>query len=954
MFFILLLFLTAGLKAQFYEYGQDAGRLNWYQFQTRNYQVIFPEGIDSLARAFANRLETYYPHIGIPLDHHHSHMPVVIHNESSFSNGVFVWAPKRLEIFSNPDPNGYNLDWLTQLALHESRHAVQIDKLNQGFSRGLYYLGGEQLVGAMAVFLPYWYLEGDAVDAETRLSRSGRGRQPSFEMGLKAQLLEADRLYSFSKATMGSYKHHIPNHYELGYLMVRYGRRTYGDDLWIDFQQYAARKPYLLDPTWFSLRKHGIRSKKQFYMDALQDYRQHWTAMASGRSFTPYVEWNGQQKRQYTSYTFPQVISESMLFAYKTGIDQIPEFIFIGKNGEERRVYRPGYLSSGRVSFSGTHIVWDEFVPDTRWSNRNYSVIRSFEIASNTVTNLGRNTRFYSPAVSRDGSRIAAIEQTEKQQFNLVILGIDGSIRKKVPFPGNLFIQHPAWMERDSALVCVVSSDSGKSIVSYHPGTGAWTDLFHAGTDDISYPVAKGERIFFCGTFSGIDNIYCLDLNENEVFQVTSARFGAFYPQLSENGKKLFYSTYTSNGYRIAELSLEEGLWDPLDEVCDHREQLDYDLTLPGSKVQDKTPVQDPDSAGIRKYNKLLNLFRFHSWLPLYFNYLNPELNLDPEQLPVSLGVSLISQNLLSTAVSQVGYEYRDGTHMVHSGIKLKGRYPALNLFLDYGGEPDVLIMKEEADTAMALPRDLGFLAQLYVPLRFNTGRYLSIIQPRIDYRYRRDLQYLEEEDRYRTGVHYFYHSIYASIYLRKGQKEILPRLGLTASMGFYHAPFDNRVVGSASINSVTGYLPGIMKHQTIKLSAQRQQQYLLDNSHPAYINLMEMPRGKRNIYGEVMTMFSADYVFPFLYPDLAIGPVAYIKRLRGGVWVDHLLGTNVFIAAPSPHLENRMYTTLGIDLVADLNLFRIPFPLSVGGRIIFDTDTRNLLFEWIYTIEIN
>ena len=179
MAFILLLFLTAGLNAQFYEYGQDAGNLRWFQFETPHYRIIFPGGIDSLANAFARRLETNYNYVGESLDHQHSNMPVIIHNESSFSNGVFVWAPKRLEIFTNPDPNGYNQDWLTQLALHEGRHAVQIDKLNQGITRGLYFVGGEQMVGAMAVFLPYWYLEGDAVDAETRLSLSGRGRLPS-------------------------------------------------------------------------------------------------------------------------------------------------------------------------------------------------------------------------------------------------------------------------------------------------------------------------------------------------------------------------------------------------------------------------------------------------------------------------------------------------------------------------------------------------------------------------------------------------------------------------------------------------------------------------------------------------------------------------------------------------------------------------------------------------------
>jgi len=173
MAIILLLFFSAGLKAQFYEYGQDAGTLKWEQFKTPNYKVIYPRGLDSLAGAFANRLEYFYPYQGETLDHKHSQMPVIIHNESSFSNGVFVWAPKRLEIFTNPDPNGYHQDWLTQLALHEGRHAFQIDKLNQGFTRGLYFLGGEQMVGAMAVFLPQWYLEGVAVDAETRLSNTG-------------------------------------------------------------------------------------------------------------------------------------------------------------------------------------------------------------------------------------------------------------------------------------------------------------------------------------------------------------------------------------------------------------------------------------------------------------------------------------------------------------------------------------------------------------------------------------------------------------------------------------------------------------------------------------------------------------------------------------------------------------------------------------------------------------
>jgi len=952
MAIILLLFFSAGLKAQFYEYGQDAGTLKWEQFKTPNYKVIYPRGLDSLAGAFANRLEYFYPYLGEPLDHKHSLMPVIMHNESSFSNGVFVWAPKRLEIFTNPDPNGYHQDWLTQLALHEGRHAFQIDKLNQGITRGLFYLGGEQMVGAMAVFLPQWYLEGDAVDAETRLSNTGRGRQPSFEKGLKAQMLESGKVYSFSKAALGSYKDYIPNHYQLGYLMIQHGRRNYGNDLWIDFQQYAARKPFLLNPTHFSMKQHGIRSKTQFYKDALSEYRQHWMMTAAARNFSKYKDWNESRTRHYTSYTFPHEISGSMLFALKSGIDQIPEFIFLGKNGEEKRIYRPGFLNSGRVSFSGSHVIWDEFVPDLRWSNRNYSVIRSLEIATGKVKNLGHKTRYYSPALSNDGSRIAAIEQTDKQKYNLVILQVDGTVLETIPSPENLFLQHPAWMETDTAIVLTVSEESGKSLFSFSLDSGSWEKLFESGVDDISFPVIAGKRIYFSGTYSGIDNIYCLDLKNQTTYQVTSTRFGAFYPQLSKDGSVLYYSNYTSRGYGVASLNVEDGVWKPLEDVRNHREQINYRQSSDEKKIVLGLSDSDTSAHVSRKYHKALNLFTFHSWLPLYFDYLDPNLSLNPEHLPISPGISLISQNRLSTAVSQLGYEYRDGMHMFHSGIKLKGRYPVLNLYFDYGGEPNVLLLAE-GDSIISLPTDLRFTAQTYVPLRFNTGRFLSIVQPRIDYSYRRDVQYDETQENYQTGGHYLYYSIYASAYLRKGRKEILPRLGIITTAGYYHAPF-SQLYGSVTRMGATAYLPGIIKHQTLRLSIQYQKQDPLNMSRPAFINLMSLPRGLYDIYGEVLTKLSVDYVFPILYPDLELGGLLYLKRIRGAVWTDYMVGSNVIITEPTPHYEDRNYRTVGIDLVADLHLLRIQFPLSMGGRLIYEPETGNVGVEAIFSMDIN
>jgi len=955
MIFILLLFVSIGLRGQFYEYGQDAGTLRWYKFRTPNFTVIHPEGVDSLAKAFARKLEYYYPHLGQALDHRHSRMPVVIHNESSFSNGVFAWAPKRLEIFTNPDPNGYYQDWLTQLALHEGRHAVQIDKLNQGFTKGLYVLGGQQAVGAMAVFLPYWYLEGDAVDAETRLSATGRGRQPSFEMEIKAQLLETKRLWSFSKATMGSYRHHIPNHYQLGYLMVRHGRRSYGDKFWIDFQQYAARKPYLLNPTWFSLREYGFSSKKQFYEEALNAYQDHWSSTAGERQYTPLEEWKTKRKRHYTSYTFPHEVSPDKLLALKTGINQIPEFVLIDSSGKEKRIFRPGFLNSGRISYAGDRIIWDEFVPDTRWSNRNYSIIMSYDLKTGEVNKLGKRTRYYSPAVSGDGTRIVAVEQTDKQQFNLTILDMDGKREHIIPSPGNRFLQHPCWMDQDSAIVILVSVDSGKSIYSYSLDSGEWRRLFDAGVDDISYPTVKGMQIFFSGTFSGIDNIYCYHTGADEAFQLTSSRFGAFQPQLSSDDSTLFYSNYTANGYGTGILKLKETQWKPLELVKDHREQVDYEQTPEEIMIDSLSGEGDALSFETRRYRKPFHLFNFHSWLPAYFDYLDPELTLSPEELPVSLGASLISQNRLSTAVSQLGYEYKDEYHIFHSGIKFKGKYPVVNLYFDYGGEADVLRFDEGDSVVVGGSQDMGFTAQTYVPLRLNTGNFLTLIQPGIDYYYKKDIQYNEDLEAYTQGAHYLYYRLYTTSFLRKGKKDILPRLGISTSEGFYHTVGSLAVGTATAIGGITTYLPGALKHQTLRLSAYYQQQFPQDMSHPAFRNLIRMPRGlQETVFGEVLTRFSADYVSPLIYPDLELGSLLYLKRIRTAVWVDYMMGFNVIVEDPEPHYEDLNYLTCGIDLVVDMNIFRIPFPLAAGARVSYEPETEKISVEAIFSIDID
>lgn len=114
-------------------------------------------------------------------------------------------APKKSELYTAP-PQDVSDAWLEHLCIHEFRHVVQYDKVNQGFTKALYYIFGEQITMAViGVYVPMWFLEGDATVFETSVGKSGRGRSPEFLNEMKAQITEKG-IYTYYKAVLGSYK----------------------------------------------------------------------------------------------------------------------------------------------------------------------------------------------------------------------------------------------------------------------------------------------------------------------------------------------------------------------------------------------------------------------------------------------------------------------------------------------------------------------------------------------------------------------------------------------------------------------------------------------------------------------------------------------------------------------------------------------------------------------------
>lgn len=943
---ILLFFVVSG-HAQFYNRGEDPGNLKWRQIRTGHFRVIYPESFDQEAQRLTNVLEYYYePNAGY-LDHKPAQIPVILHTHSVRSNGFVAWAPKRMELVTTPSAQLYPQDYLEQLALHEFRHVVQIDKLKQGFTKGLSYVTGEVGIGAVAGLIPFWYLEGDAVDAETRLSCTGRGRLPSFEMEIKAILAEIPGLYSYEKATMGSYRDFVPNHYKYGYQMVAHARNKYQKDFWGNMVNYTARNPYTLYPFYFGLKKYAGSSKVGLYKETFEILRSHWASRDSLRRLTESKQLNQRNSKHFTGYRFPGYVDDSIVFAEKSGIDQINEFVLIDREGNEKRIHRPGFYDPANISVRHDKVVWTEIIPDVRWARSNYSIIKVFNMKTGTEKMLTSKSRYFAPDLSPDGRQVAAIETDLQNRCFLVVMGEKkGDVLRRIPSPENRYLQYPVWAADQQGIFMTALGSSGKEIMYYDLARSAWKALFDAGEKDIAELYAGEEYLLFRGTFSGIDNIYALELKNNECQRVTSSRFGAFMPCLSSHGDRLIYSDYSSKGFNVVESSFDPGKFIPLDEINDSGEQ----LNLPSADEESKVPepsTQKQEHFESRPYRKFTNLLNFHSWIPLYFDMDDPSI----EEIPVSPGVMLFSQNRLSTATTILGYEYRDKDHFIHADFTYSGWYPVFKLSYDFGGIPYIGSPPSGVEKPSTVKTDMSLNLEVSLPLDLTTGRWVTGMRPSVESRYSRAYFYYNSQDAYKSGMEFLDYRLYAYNYLKKAYRDILPRAGQVFDVRFVDTPFEEEQLGSTVAGSAVLYFPGPLRHQTLKIlvAAQKQKRgnYLMGN-------LISMPRGINNYSAVELQKITIDYVFPLLYPDWNIWRAAYFKRFRGAVFYDYARGQEIYIPHSEDSPVDQDFQSLGIELTTDVHLAQFLFPFNLGGRVIYIPDTGVTKAEFIFSIDLN
>jgi hypothetical protein len=957
--FLLILcqaFFSGGVQAQFYSAGQDPASIKWMQIQTDHFQVIFPQGYEEQASYITDLLQWSYENVSQSLEHQPRKVSVIVHTHTTVSNGFVSWAPRRIELYATPPSDNDFHHWMERLVVHEFRHIVQIDKLNQGLTRLLGILFGEMGTGAVVGHIPLWFMEGDAVVTETVFTRAGRGRLPVFEQGLRAQVLNQG-IHSYSKARFGSYKDFVPNYYELGYQLVAAARVKYGPNIFSPVINNVARRPLTLIPFSGEIKRQFGYSQSQHYKRTFGLLDSLWRIQYNNHSYTPSEAIN-QKPKLFTSYLYPHWINDSTLVALKKGLKDIPSVIKTDKKGNETILFKPGYVYPNSLHATEAKVVWSQLRPDPRWEHRNFAEIITYDLSTGERKRISDKGKFFSPALSPDGLKVATVEVTYENLYSLVILDANsGKELWRFNYPDNDFIMQPAWHKSGEKIVVVALNDQGKKLDEIYLDSKARNTRLQVNNVDVSTPVYIENDLIFHGTWSGIDNLYILREGNTEPLIFVSSEYGAVNPSVNPSFDQLAYSSYTDMGYQLKTMSLANGENIPLSSVNNH--SFAFYKTLEKQEEGIAEPKQvEQNTYTIKRYSRIANLFHLHSWFPAY---------LDIDNIEVNPGASLLFQNKLSTSFATLGYSWdlNSETGKYAASYIYNGWYPVLELSAETGNRR--LYYNADNEDRNFLWRQNEVNLAISLPLSSQYNEYFIGINPQLSLGFTQATQSNQTPDSiYAGNSSYvslketnFYtqgYRVYAYNQRRSVERDIYPRFAQTVEFQYKHTPWQGADMGSIVAMRGALFLPSFIRHHGIRLSAALQRKERGENNreqgtYSIFFNFGDViayPRGMIHQNHQYLTAFTADYTLPLWYPDLNIPHVVYIKRFRANLFYDFAYAQQFPSELNRAGLNENFYS-YGIGLTSDLHLFGFVAPFSLGVQMSLPNGD-DPVFRFIYS----
>lgn len=857
----------------------------------------------------ANTLGYIYPHVGGSLGRQKTTLPLVLQNRGVIANGFVQLAPKKSEFYTTPPQQFDSQDWLNNLAVHELRHVAQYDKLTGGkaypFPEYVYFAW-------FGVSIPLWFFEGDAVTIETALTNAGRGRQPSWIMAYRTSLLEG-RKFSYSKASFGSEKDITPGYYQLGYLMASNIRKEFGKNIFDSLLTDIRKRPVRPYPFSNSLKKFTKLGTQKWYNHTTEILKQEWSAQDEKSTTENYPSLNSESKFA-TNYFLPVKIKDGRILTLKQSKAETAHFTIIDSAKNETKLLSIGYQEQPWFSYANGIIVWDEIRYDPRYRQRSYSVICSYNLKTGKQKKLTIRSRIFSPSISVDGKKIVAVKIDLSNKCNLIELDAEtGATLTTIPNPEDLILQTPSYNSTANLITYISVSEKGKTLWVTDKEEKT-EQLIKETQQQISRPIYINRGIAFNAHYNGIDNIYNIDTVSKKISALSASKYGAFNPTQADSTAAIVFNNYQLTGYQISEIPLSPKSVGKNNFVYfDEAVQKQENTTSVFNNIPDSTYTSKP-------YSALANLFNVHSLIPLIENEYRG-------------GLQLNSDNLLNTFSFFTGVDYyRDLKKFEYNaGFTLKSFYPIIQA--TYRNRPRRSFYNAKSGVLQGDWRENNIQLRASVPISLNAlnDSYSFSFNALTSYTQRYQPENLPSTfiNKLVFPMEYnftFNHST------AQAPRDIAPKWAQILRISYMHQPFDDNLSGKLFAFEGFLYFPGLLKNHSFLANFN----YQNTSGIRKYDQEINTVYGYNNIRAKsiLRNTLLFNYRFPIIFPDAEIGPLAYIRNLRAGMFCHYEnIGSDTNLAEPK---------TFGFELRSSMNLLRYQPVFDLGVRCVFVNKVYN------------
>jgi len=932
------------LRAQYYTWGSDPANLEWSTIRTPDVRMIYPDTASDIARRTLFYIRTVRPDISYGFSHGPMRIPFVMHPENFRSNGLVMYLPKRVEFLTSPAIDSYSMPWYKQLVAHEYRHAVQYNNLDRGVIRVLSWFLGQQGSTIGLLCMPIWAMEGDAVMSETAMSSYGRGLQPSFSMAFRAMGDIGRDRRNPDRWFCGSYRSHVPDHYELGYQLCSYAYDKYGENVWDKVARFGSRNPYMFATTHIALRKYYGTDVPQLFRETFDNLRAYWDSLpVVPDSAEPLCELPDDN---YTTYRWPLALPDSRALALKSDLDRTERFVEIDRRtGEERLVARVGSLSTRPALGDDGRLWWTEYRRSKLFEQRVNSQLCCMDLADGRPRAVAGARRALYPAPGDD--EMGWVEYNYDGSYSVVVSAADGT-RRRFAAPDRAEIHGLAWDDVTAAWYVLVTDDSGMWLGRIDSeGTHPLTEGAYVTLSDLR---AGGGRLYYGSIASGKDEAHCYDLIGRREYRITASAYGSFDP--APAGREVLVATYDRRGYRPAVQPLADSALIPVQPAL-----LPTNIVNPPRR---RWPVVNLDTVAFtpgdslaqgekfrkKRYRKLPNLVNVHSWMPLAFD---PFAAVDEHVIDLNAGATLLSQNLLSNTEAFFSYGWnRNEGSIWRLGARYFGLGVRFDLDATYGGNQVFYSLgqyneqtgKYEYQKRPASDKyySAGLTASL--PLYFQCGYRTRQLTLSAGWNYSNgmvaNLGRIEWKDHNITnlehvgfyeGLHKLAFSVGFTDQVRLAHRDFAPRWGYSLSVGYTFNPSDSNFSDLISTYARV-FLPGFAPHHSLQIAGSFQTSvggYKFPSGYAplSYRSTRLIPRGftSGDILANNYTAAAVDYQLPVWHPEGGIPSVLYFKRIRLNIGGDYAR----FRDLGGGRMVRRRIWSAGGDLIFDINLFRQP-----------------------------